>query len=164
LTAKTPTEDTKVYVFATSTQDTSKVSAGYEVTVKVPSAVADITCYFTGKANSNLAVFTITGSYADNKGSAVVNDTTYTDCLKIESSTDISFTTTEAMTLTLYFASGETGKKVKIDGTDYTTDANAKVGVSGLATGAHHITKGDSINLFFIELKKQEAAEGMVKD
>jgi hypothetical protein len=43
LTAKTPTEDTKVYVFATSTQDTSKVSAGYEVTVKAPSAVGSVT-------------------------------------------------------------------------------------------------------------------------
>ncbi|MDR1126691.1 MAG: hypothetical protein LBL06_01035 [Treponema sp.] len=115
-----------------------------------------ITCDFTGRANSNPAVFTITGNYSNGKGSATVNGTSYTDCLKMESSTNISFTTTETMTLTLYFEnqkSPETGKKVKIDGDNQTTDTNAKVTVS-LAAGSHTITKGDGINLFFIELTK----------
>jgi uncharacterized repeat protein (TIGR02543 family) len=112
-----------------------------------------ITCHFTGKANSNPAVFSITGSYANNKGSATINGVSYGDCLKIESSTDISFTTSQAMTLTLYFASGETGKKVKVDAVNHTTDSEAKISTT-LAAGTHVITKGDSINLFYILLEE----------
>jgi hypothetical protein len=57
------------------------------------------------------------------------------------------------MTLTLYFASTETGKKVKVDDTSYTTETGAKVSVD-LAAGTHSITKGDSINLFYILLSE----------
>ena len=57
------------------------------------------------------------------------------------------------MKLTLVFASTETEKKVKVDGTNYTTDGNAVVTVD-LAAGTHEITKGDSINLFFIGLSE----------
>lgn len=71
----------------------------------------------------------------------------------MESSTSIKFTIEKAMKLTLVFASTETGKRVKVDGTNYTTDSNAVVTVD-LAAGTHEITKGDSINLFFIGLSE----------
>ena len=112
----------------------------------------DIECNFMGNAPSNSA-FTVKGSYSTSKGSATVNGATYTICVKMESSTSITFSTTEAMTLTLKFADGETGKTVKVDGTSYTTDSNA-VATASLAAGNHTIAKGDTINLFYISLKK----------
>ncbi|MDR0375970.1 MAG: hypothetical protein LBH85_09685 [Treponema sp.] len=111
-----------------------------------------IVCHFTGRTPSNSAL-SITGNYSNSKGQATVNGATYTDCLKMESSTTVSFSITEAMTLTLYFASAETDKKVKIDGRSYTTDSNATATVS-LEAGSHTIAKGDSINLFYILLSK----------
>lgn len=112
----------------------------------------DIECNFMGNAPSNSA-FTVNGNYSNSKGSATVNGTTYTICVKMESATSITFSITEAMTLTLKFADGETGKTVKVNGTSYTTDSNAVATVS-LAAGSHEIKKGDSINLFYISLKK----------
>ena len=66
----------------------------------------------------------------------------------MESSTNVSFTTSSSMTLTLVFK--ETGK-VKVDGTEYTTDSNGIVTIN-LAAGSHSITKKDSINLFYVSL------------
>lgn len=111
-----------------------------------------VECNFVGNAPSS-SLFSINGNYSTSKGSATVNGTTYSTCLKMESSTSIKFTIEKAMKLTLVFASTETGKRVKVDGTNYTTDGNAVVTVD-LAAGTHEITKGDSINLFFIGLSE----------
>ena len=111
-----------------------------------------VECNFAGNAPSS-SLFSINGNYSTSKGSATVNGTTYSTCLKMESSTSIKFTIEKAMKLTLVFASTETGKRVKVDGTNYTTDSNAVVTVD-LAAGTHEITKGDSINLFFIGLSE----------
>jgi pectate lyase len=107
---------------------------------------------FTKNGPTNPA-FTVTGNYSDSKGTVTVNGTSYTICLKMESSTEVSFITTQPMTLTLYFANTETGKKVKINGVQYTTNSGAKVEVS-LSAGTHTITKGDSINLYYISLSE----------
>ena len=71
----------------------------------------------------------------------------------METATSIKFSLEKPMTLTLVFGLAEKGKKVKVDGTTYTTDDNARVTVQ-LATGDHVITKGDSINLFYIGLSE----------
>ena len=111
-----------------------------------------VTCHFTGKTPSNSA-FTINGNYSDDKGSVTVNGVTYTDCLKIESATSISFTITEPMTLTLVL--DKSGKKINIDGEKYTTDSEGIVTVE-LPAGSHVITKGDTMNLYFISLQSIE--------
>ena len=79
----------------------------------------------------------------------VYNGLTLTQCLKIESSTRITFTSTETATLTLVFNSAD-GTKIKIDGTSYPM-TNGIVSVS-LAPGAHTITKDHTTNLFYMEL------------
>ena len=111
-----------------------------------------VTCHFTGKTPSNNA-FTIDGNYSDSKGSVTVNGVTYTDCLKIESSTSITFTITEPMTLTLVLDAS--GKGIKIDGEEYTTDSEGIVTVE-LSAGSLVITIGDSMNLYFISLQSIE--------
>lgn len=114
---------------------------------------ADVECTFMDEAPSSTLFTIISGNYSTSKGFAKVNGTTYTTCLKMESETSIKFKIEKPMTLTLVFASTEIGKKVKIDSTKYTTDSNATVSVQ-LAAGEHTITKGDSINLFYIGLSE----------
>ena len=111
---------------------------------------SDIECNFTGNKPSNSA-FIVSGNYSNSKGSATVNGTTYTVCVKMESSTSIKFSTTEAMTLTLVFSNVD-NQNIKVDGTKHT--ANGTVITVSLAAGAHEITKADTANLFYISLKK----------
>ncbi|MCT1400035.1 pectate lyase [Paenibacillus sp. p3-SID867] len=93
--------------------------------------------------------FNIVGNLSTTKGTVVYNGLTLTQCLKIESSTRITFTSTETATLTLVFNSAD-GTKIKIDGTSYPM-TNGIVSVS-LAPGAHTITKDHTTNLFYMEL------------
>ncbi|GMK40808.1 pectate lyase [Paenibacillus sp. CCS19] len=94
--------------------------------------------------------FHIQGNLSTTKGTVVYSGLTLTQCLKIESSTSIGFTTTAAKTLTLVFNSAN-GTKIKIDGTDYAM-TNGIVTVS-LASGTHSITKTDTTNLYYMKLE-----------
>ncbi len=130
-------------------------TSGVEVTseavkVTVSNSNDAVVCVFTGKTPSS-NVFTVSGNYATDKGEVTVDGVTYSTCLKMESSTSISFTTTDEKTLKLVFLSTQTGKKVKINGTAYTTDSSGIVEMT-LAAGTHTITKGDSIYLYYISL------------
>lgn len=95
--------------------------------------------------------FTISGNLSSSKGSVSYNGLTLTQCLKIESSTSISFTAPEKGTLVLVFggSTSAAGKQIKLDGelVDIASDNIATVSVSA---GAHSISKDDSINLFYI--------------
>ena len=112
-----------------------------------------IGCNFQSKAPSNTS-FTVSGNYSDSKGSATVNGVTYTTCLKIESSTSISFTTTEKMKMTLYFGSNDTKCSIKVDGTKVSGDTATKTLSTEIEAGSHTLTKADSCNLFYIKLEK----------
>ncbi|MOA21257.1 hypothetical protein D3C78_1417420 [compost metagenome] len=78
------------------------------------------------------------------------NGLTLTQCLKIENSTSITFTTTAASTLTLVFNSAD-GTKIKIDGVSYPMTGGL-VSVS-LAPGAHTIAKDNVTNLFYMQVE-----------
>lgn len=112
-----------------------------------------IGCNFQSKAPSNTS-FTVSGNYSDSKGSATVDGVTYTTCLKIESSTSISFTTTEKMKMTLYFGSNDTKCSIKVDGTKVSGDTATKTLTTEIEAGSHTLTKADSCNLFYIKLEK----------
>ncbi len=120
-----------------------------------PVAGETITCDFTGRKNNNESFFTINGSYSNSKGTATVNGQTYSDCLKIESSTSIMFTTTQKMTLKLYFGSEDSKCNIKINGEQYDGDANNVI-TATLEAGSYELTKKDSCNLFYIELVPAE--------
>jgi hypothetical protein len=94
--------------------------------------------------------FSIQGNLSTTKGTVIYDGLTLTQCLKIESSTLISFTTTAAQTLTLVFNSAD-GTEIKVDGTSNAMN-NGIVTVS-LAPGAHTITKVDPANLYFMKLE-----------
>lgn len=135
---------------------TAEVAAGTTLYIKVEKkAEAQIVSFnkSSSSVNNNVLNVTVTGSYANNKGTATVNGNSYTDCVKMESSTAIKFTVKEGQTITLYFASTEGSKKVKIDGANNTTDSEGKLVLTGLTAGEHTITKGDTINLFAIAVE-----------
>ncbi len=92
------------------------------------------------------AFFNISGNLSDSKGTVTYNGLTLKQCLKMESITNISFTSDKAGTLTLVFK--ESAKKVKVDGEKYTLETN--VLTVDLEAGTHTVTKGDSINLFYM--------------
>ncbi|WP_051082436.1 pectate lyase [Paenibacillus sanguinis] len=101
-------------------------------------------------AGTSSDFFNIQGNLSTSKGTVVYKGLTLTQCLKIETATRIEFATADASTLTLVF-NQESGKEIKIDGTNYTL-TNGVVSVP-LAPGAHTITKADSLNLYYIELQ-----------
>ena len=90
--------------------------------------------------------YTITGNLATGKGTVTYNGLTLTQCLKIESSTNISFTATASGTLTLVFV--EAATNIKIDGTKVTSSSN--VITVTVTAGNHTITKADTMNLFYM--------------
>ncbi len=105
-------------------------------------------CHFTGKTPSS-SFYTVNGSYTDSKGSFTApNGTTYTCALKLESSTSVTFTTTEEMTLYLGFDAA--AANIKIDGTVAT--ATNQVIQQKIAAGSHTLSKKDSNNLYYINL------------
>ena len=95
--------------------------------------------------------FSITGNLSTSKGSVTYNNLTLTQCLKIESSTSISFTAPEKGTLILVFggSTNASGKKIKIDNESVTIDSSQVLTVE-VEAGAHTITKDSGINLFFM--------------
>ena len=91
--------------------------------------------------------YAITGNLATNKGTLTYNGLTLTQCLKIESATNIKFTATAKGKLTLVFA--EASKSIKVNGTKYASDSNGIVSVD-VNAGSVEITKGDTMNLFYM--------------
>ena len=148
----------------TSTDDINNATTTGAITVnetggsEEPQEIGGGLCDLISQGTSS--GFTITGNTSTSKGSVTVNETIYTCCLKMETATNIAFTTTSEKTLTLIFLGTETGKKVKIDGTNYSTNAQGEVVVT-LAAGSHVITKGDAINLFFISLASKTPSTGI---
>ena len=71
---------------------------------------------------------------------------TLTQCLKIESSTNISFEAPSAGTLTLVFV--EATPNIKIDGTKV-SGSNGIITID-LEAGTHTIAKADTMNLFYM--------------
>ena len=105
-------------------------------------------CHFTGKTPSS-SFYTVKGSYSDSKGSFTApNGTTYNIALKLESTTSVTFTTTEEMTL--YLGLDKATANIKID--DIVATATNQVIQQKIAAGSHTLSKKDTYNLFYINL------------
>ena len=111
---------------------------------------------FTGSKPSS-SIVTVSGNYATNKGTATIDGTSYSTCVKMESATNISVTVDKKVTMTLYFSSADTKTNAKIDGkkpaeVNAVIDTTAKTMTVTLDAGSHTITKQDTCNLFGIKL------------
>ena len=111
-----------------------------------------VTCSFT--ANGKEAVpsnsaFVLTGSAKSVKAEeTVIEGTTYSASLKMESNTEVSFTTSQKMTLYVYYGTSGANTNVKVDGVKQTGAPTTVV----LEAGAHKITKGDTTTIALIKL------------
>ncbi|MBN2166861.1 MAG: carbohydrate-binding protein [Marinilabiliaceae bacterium] len=101
------------------------------------------------QSGTNSSFYTISGNLSTSKGTVSYNGLTLTQCLKIESSTSISFTSTQEGALTLVFNNDFNGG-IKIDGTSYA--ASAGILTINIAAGSHTITKDATANLYYISL------------
>lgn len=103
------------------------------------------------------SIVTVSGNYATNKGTATIDGTSYSTCVKMESATNISVTVDKKVTMTLYFSSADTKTNAKIDGkkpaeVNAVIDSTAKTMTVTLDAGSHTITKQDTCNLIGIKL------------
>ena len=111
-----------------------------------------VTCSFT--ANGKEAVpsnsaFVLTGSAKSVKvEDTLIEGTTYSASLKMESNTEVSFTTSQKMTLYVYYGTSAKKQNVLVDGVKQTGAPTTVV----LEAGAHKITKGDSSAIALIKL------------
>lgn len=111
-----------------------------------------VTCSFT--ANGKEAVpsnsaFALTGSAKSVKAEeTVIEGTTYSVSLKMESNTEVSFTTSQKMTLYVYYGLSGTNTNVKVDGVKLSGAPTTVV----LEAGAHKITKGEATTVALIKL------------
>lgn len=103
------------------------------------------------------SIVTVSGNYATNKGTATIDGTSYSTCVKMESATNISVTVDKKVTMTLYFSSADSKTNAKNDGkkpaeVNAVIDSTAKTMTVTLDAGSHTITKQDTCNLFGIKL------------
>ncbi|MCR5705323.1 MAG: hypothetical protein K6G48_00775 [Acholeplasmatales bacterium] len=131
LDTTTPTNDTTQDT--NTTPETSAVSTGEVLTFPY-----------------NGTDFNVSGNLSTEKGSVTYGGVTYTTCLKMESSTSVTFTTSATMTITLII----NGTNIKIDGEKYTgtTEGDHYLITLQLSAGTHTITKADTANLFCLSL------------
>ncbi|MDO5403087.1 MAG: pectate lyase [Eubacteriales bacterium] len=110
---------------------------------------------FTSEGKTS-AYFSITGNLSDSKGTVNYNGMVLEQCLKMESSTKITFNNKSDAKLILVFNSANS-KNIKVDGTKYTFTEN--VLEMQIAAGSHEITKADTANLFYIKVESNDAGE-----
>lgn len=111
-----------------------------------------VTCSFTASGSSAVpsnSAFALTGVDKNVKAEeTVIDGTTYTASLKMETKTEVSFTTSQKMTLYVYYGTSAKNQNVLVDGVKKTGAPTTVV----LEAGAHKITKGDSSAIALIKL------------
>lgn len=108
-----------------------------------------VTCSFATDGTLSNTSFVLTGSAKNVKAEeTVIEGTTYSASLKMESNTEVSFTTSQKMTLYVYYGLSGTNTNVKVDGVKQTGAPTTVV----LEAGAHKITKGDTTTIALIKL------------
>ena len=128
------------------------VSESGTITVTPPGSASDETHNFT-ESGTTSTFFTITGSLSTSKGTAHYNGLILTQCLKMESSTSITFTTALSSTLTLVLNDGYTGS-LNVNGVPYN-------GINGIVTlelpaGNHLIQRTSGVtstNLYYMSVE-----------
>ncbi|GAB3842655.1 pectate lyase family protein [Hymenobacter jeollabukensis] len=98
-------------------------------------------------AGTTSTFYTITGNLSTSQGTVSYNGLNLTQCLKLESSTNIAFTLAADATLTLVFNDAFSGT-VKVDNVNQTVSAGRFT--MTLPAGPHQIAKGSTANLYYL--------------
>lgn len=150
----TPTADVSFSVVTSGTSGTPVTLTGI-IIIASSTPSDEIHNFTTSSLSSTFYNFLPTGTSVANlsssKGTISYNGLTLTQCLKMETATSITFTTTHPSTLTLVMNTSATDAtaQIKIDGTNR-TDASGIITVP-LAAGSHTLAKSNSANLFYIK-------------
>lgn len=108
-----------------------------------------VTCSFAADGTLSNTAFALTGEAKNvRKEETVIEGTTYTASLKMETKTEVSFTTSQKMTLYVYYGTSGTKTNVKVDGVEQSGAPTTVV----LEAGAHKITKGEATTVALIKL------------
>ena len=108
-----------------------------------------VTCSFATDGTLSNTSFVLTGTKKNvRKESTTIEGVTYSASLKMEEGTEVSFTTSQKMTLYVYYGVSGTKTNVKVDGVK---QAGAPTTVV-LEAGAHKITKNESTTVALIKL------------
>ncbi|SFZ92750.1 pectate lyase [Flaviramulus basaltis] len=142
----TPTEDVSYTITTSGTLGTPVMESGI-ISVGIVASADQIHNFTESGLSSNF--YSISGNLSTSKGDAHYNGLTLTQCLKIESSTSITFTTAEESTLTLVFNDAFNGT-IKING----VSKNISGGLLTLTipSGSHEITKDVTTNLYYMSV------------
>lgn len=118
-------------------------------TPDAPVIEGTVTCSFAADGTLSNSAFALTGTKKNvRKESTTIEGVTYSASLKMEDGTEVSFTTSQKMTLYVYYGVSGTKTNVKVDGVK---QAGAPTTVV-LEAGAHKITKGDPTTIALIKL------------
>ncbi len=133
--------------------DITEIPAGSSGDIGGDIVAGEYTHNFTESGKTS-KVYTITGNLSTSKGTVSYGGLQLTQCLKMESSTNIKFTAPADGKLTLVFggSASASGKNVKVNGKNYTCDSNGIAEID-ISAGAVEITKGDTINLFYMNFE-----------
>ena len=142
------TEQQSTTVQSTTAQQPTTGAAGKVIAVDFENGSTDNT------------FFNITGNIAKDKGTVTYKGKTYNKCLKMETSTEISFTTQTNAKIVMVFNEDFNGK-VKLDG----SKCAVKNGIIEMTVnaGTHKITKGDKANLYYLAYE-QDNSQQTTKD
>ncbi|MES2573934.1 MAG: T9SS type A sorting domain-containing protein [Bacteroidota bacterium] len=158
----TPTATVSYSISTTGTGGMSVTGSG-TITVNPVTPAGDQIHNFTTSGKTS-AFYAISGDLSTNYGTVIYNGLTLTQCMKMGSGTNISYTTTQPSTLTLVFV--ESAGTTKVDGIAYTA-VGGIITINNLPAGNHTVLKQNVANLFYISTKynttsriKQSVKEG----
>lgn len=145
------TESTTKATEATTKATESTTEATTEAPTTAPAeTTAKVHNFSTDGTSSDF--YTISGKLSSNKGTVSYNGLSLDTCLKIESKTKITFTTTDKAELVLVF-NQKNSSDIKVDGTVYTlTDGILSLEIEA---GSHGITKESTGNLYYMSVSQQ---------
>ena len=145
------TESTTKATEATTKATESTTEATTEAPTTAPAeTTAKVHNFSTDGTSSDF--YMISGKLSSNKGTVSYNGLSLDTCLKIESKTKITFTTTDKAELVLVF-NQKNSSDIKVDGTVYTlTDGILSLEIEA---GSHEITKESTGNLYYMSVSQQ---------
>ena len=144
----TPTATVSYFIATTRTGGTpATVSGRITVTPVAPAGDQIHNFSISGKIST---FYTIAGDLSTSYGTVVYNGLSLTQCLKMGSGTNISYTTTQPSMLTLVFV--EPAGTAKVDGIAYKATGRI-ITINNLPVGNHTILKQNVANLFYISTK-----------
>jgi pectate lyase len=142
------TTGASTYTATTSGSVGTPVAVTGTITVTVTSAGDEIHNFTLSGKTSTFYAFPGVANLSTSKGTVTYNGLTLTQCLKMETGTTITYTTTQSSTLTLVFV--EAAGTAKFDGTNYTASGGI-ITLNNITAGSHLIEKLNVANLFYIK-------------